>query len=327
MIPLMTVFFFLDQGTVLGPPLWNCYFGDVQSVVREAELTETLFADDLNCYTAFPTTTASDEVKRKLQGCQTAVHRWGKANQVEFDSSKEGFYVLHRLNPTGENFRMLGVLWDTTLSMRPECEEVGKRAFAKVRSLLRLRRYYTTEQLVTQYKAHVLPVLEFPTPAVYHAANSTLEHLDRVQKHFLRELDLTAQQALEEYNLAPLNTRRDLALLGLVHRTVLGEGPPHFQQWFFLATVQEGGYLTRRRAALHSKQLHDWLGTDHTELLRRSPLGLVRVYNRLAQDVVDATSVSCFQALLQNLVKEAAGRGEDDWDLLLSPRRERWRRP
>ena len=85
--------------------------------------------------------------------------------------------------------------------------------------------------------------------------------------------------------------------------------------------------MTRRRAALHSKQLHDWLGSDHTELLRRSPLGLVRVYNRLAQDVVDATSVSCFQALLQNLVKEAAGRGEDDWELLLSPRREWWRRP
>ena len=46
---------------------------------------------------------------------------------------------------------------------------------------------------------------------------------------------------------------------------------------------------------MHNKQFHDWLGSDHTELLRRSPLGLVRVYDKLPQDEVDANFVSCFQ--------------------------------
>ena len=138
-----------------------------------------------------------------------------------------------------------------------------------------------------------------------------------MQRHFLHELGLSREEALAQYNLAPLCTRRDVALLGLVHRTVLGEGPPHFARWFFTTAEQRHHYNTRRQAVLHNKQLYDWLGSDHTELLRRSPLGLVRVYNRLAQDVVDADSTSSFQARLQILVKEAAVRREEKWELLL----------
>ena len=71
----------------------------------------------------------------------------------------------------------------------------------------------------------------------------------------------------------------------------------------------------------HNKQLHDWVDGEHTELLRRSPLGLTRVYNGLPQTVVDANSVSDFQGELQELVRRAASRREDNWELLLSPRR------
>ena len=272
----------------------------MRSVVLETGFLEILFADDLNCYKDYEATAAQEEVDSELKQCQAAVHKWGKANQVEFDSTKESLHVLHRTQPEGEDFRMLGVLWDTKLSMQAECEEVGKRAFAKVRSLLKLRRYYSTAQLVAQYKTHVLPVLEFPIPAVYHATNKALDNLDKVQGHFLHELGLSREEALAQYNLAPLCTRRDVALLGLVHRTVLGEGPPHFARWFFTTDAQRHHYNTRRQAVLHNKQLYDWLGSDHTELLRRSPLGLVRVYNRLAQDVVDADSTSSFQAKLQS---------------------------
>ena len=210
------------------------------------------------------------------------------------------------------------------MTMKRECEEVSKRAFTKVRALLKLRRFYTTAQLVQQYKTHVLPVLEFPTPAVYHASDTVLQNLDKVQRYFLRELGLTAEEALLDYKLAPLSTRRDLALLGLVHRTVLGKGPPHFCKWFYLNSTQRHQYNTRRQTTLHNRQLYDWLTSSHTELLKRSALGLPRVYNKLPQEVVDSRTVSSFQTALQRLVSEAANRGEDDWETLLSPRRNWW---
>ena len=57
----------------------------------------------------------------------------------------------------------------------------------------------------------MLPVLEFPTAAVYHATKTTLDNLDKVRRRFLREVGLTEEEALLYYNLAPLNTRRDIA--------------------------------------------------------------------------------------------------------------------
>ena len=177
---------------------------------------------------------------------------------------------------------------------------------------------------MAQYKIHVLTVLEFPTPAVYHATNTALDNLEKVQRHFWHELGLSKGESLAQFNLAPLDTRRDVALLGLVHRTVLGEGPPNFARWFFIIAEQRHHYTTRRQAALHNKQFYDLPGSVHTELLRRSPLGLVRMHNRLAQDVVDADSTSSFQAKLQTLVKEGALRREENWELLLSPRRTWW---
>ena len=207
--------------------------------------------------------------------------------------------------------------------MEPESEERVKKAFVKLRALLKVRRFYTTSELMQLYKTHVLSVLEFPTPAVYHATDTALENLDKVQRHFLRELALTAEEALKDYHLAPLCTRRDTALLGLVHRTVLDEGPPHLKKWFFPRVRARHQYATRLQAHLHDKQLHDWLDGEHTELLRRSPLGFARVYNQLPQRVVDASCVNDFQGEFQELVKAAADRGENNWEQWLSPRRSR----
>ena len=64
-------------------------------------------------------------------------------------------------------------------------------------------------------------------------ATTELDLLDRVQKRFLREVGLTEEEALCDYHLAPLKCRRDIAVLGLIHRTVLGLGPAHFRNWFF----------------------------------------------------------------------------------------------
>ena len=108
-------------------------------------------------------------------------------------------------------------------------------------------------------------------------------------------------------------------MLGLVHRTVLGVGPPQFRHWFFQVATS-GSRLTRRASGLHDKQLYDYLSGEHSELLRRSALGLPRVYNSLPQHVVNCKSVRLFQKALQGLVKRAAKGGEDGWQTKYSTR-------
>ena len=75
-------------------------------------------------------------------------------------------------------------------------------------------------------KAHLLSYLE------YHATRKVLQQRGDIQKNFLRQISIDERTSLLEFNLAPLRTRRDIAMLGLVHRTVLGKGPVHFKEIF-----------------------------------------------------------------------------------------------
>ena len=80
-------------------------------------------------------------------------------------------------------------------------------------------------------------------------------------------------------------------------------------------------YSTRRQSNLHNRQLHDYLDGNHNELIRRSLLGLPKVYNSLKQEVVDAKSVKSFQRELQELVRKKAEKCEDGWEQSLNLRK------
>ena len=77
-------------------------------------------------------------------------------------------------------------------------------------------------------------------------------------------------QALIHFSLAPLECRRDMAMLGFIHRIALGKGPPPFQQFF----VKDNSgclidprdqhlpeHLWCRWPSLHSCLMHlNWIG-------------------------------------------------------------------
>ena len=86
--------------------------------------------------------------------------------------------------------------------------------------------------MLVQYKQQVLSYIEYRTPAIYHATASVLGRLDRLQDSFLRVLGISKEDALLYFNLAPLSMRRDIAVLGLLHRSAIGHGPPQFHEFF-----------------------------------------------------------------------------------------------
>ena len=118
------------------------------------------------------------------------------------------------------------------LDMGEAVAEVVREAGWKLRNLLRARRYYCDADLIILYKAHILSFLEFRTPAIYHARRDALSRLDKVQSRFLRKAGMDEVSALMHFNLAPLQMRRDIAMLGVLHRAALGEGPPQLKELF-----------------------------------------------------------------------------------------------
>ena len=145
-----------------------------------------------------------------------------------------------------------------------------------------------------------------------------MDLVEHVQDVLLCELGLTEKEALLQYRLAPLGTRRDMALLGVIHRAVLGLGPPQFLSWFPLATPAIDRPLTRLQHRRHNRQVVDYCEVHFSSMLARSALGLVREYNLLPQAVVKAPTVKDFQQRLQSLVRKKALGGCDTWDRCLS---------
>ena len=70
---------------------------------------EIVFADDLNACRKYDATVQTERILSDMGACQRDFHKWGRANQVTFDPSKESTHILSRGNPSGEPFDLLGV--------------------------------------------------------------------------------------------------------------------------------------------------------------------------------------------------------------------------
>jgi hypothetical protein len=311
------------QGTVLGPMLWNCFYADAHVAVRSVDFEEIVFADDLNAMREYSSRVATDRVLDEVRKCQSALHEWGRANCVSFDATKESLHVISRTHATPGSFKLLGVEFDTKLIMDTAVHALIRECSWKFKSLLRTRRFLSGKHLVDLYKARILSYIEYRTPAVYHANSSLLSALDKIQERVLDVVGASECDALLFMNLAPLHMRRDIAMLGVIHCSILGRGPSHFSRF---------SKRDHTVASRHSLGIVEYSEGDITdfmypssagpaEYIQRSALGLGKIYNMLPAAVVESSStVSVFQGKLQDFAKDCCAGGFLNWQQLFSPR-------
>ena len=122
---------------------------------------------------------------------------------------------------------------------------------------------------------------------------------------FLADAGVAEVSALVTFNLAPLETRRDMAMLGLIHRTMLGKGPVQFRKHF---VGDATGALKDPRATISGA------------IVRRSFLGLAAGYNMLPAEVKTETEVKNIQRKLQDVLKERAAHGRAAGRNIFTPR-------
>ncbi len=217
------------QGTVWGPPFWNTFFSDSQQALTALAFTGIFYADNLNAFKAFAATASDRSILDELRAARYELHTWGLANQVTFDAGKESFHILSRSCPNGEEFKILGITFGCKLLMHTTIDDCVSTCGWKLECICRTRRFFSDADLVFFYKAHLLSYIEYRTPGIHHAAPSALKALDAIQQRLLRQTGLSETDALVHFNLAPPSTRRDIAMLGIIHRTLLvAKGPRIF---------------------------------------------------------------------------------------------------
>ena len=112
--------------------------------------------------------------------------------------------------------------------------------------------------------------------------------------------------AFLDYNLAPIGLRRDISILGFIHKRVLGECHPSVKAFLRFSGI-EGKW--------HDKQLETYSDSCicRQNLYYRALFGKIHVYNRLPQHLVQAPSVKEFQSRLTHAAKERCGNGDPMW--------------
>ena len=76
------------HGTVWGSCLWNIFYEDAGLAVQVASCLEVVVAYDFEAFRTFPLKTPNKAVIRKAEECQKELHKWDRANQMQFDLAR-----------------------------------------------------------------------------------------------------------------------------------------------------------------------------------------------------------------------------------------------
>ena len=213
--------------------------------------------------------------------------------------------VIHPRHGTGEDIKFLGCHIDCQLNMQSHIEYLLQICRPKIKAMLRTRGLYDLPTMLQQFKTHIWSIIEHHNGSLRHATATLLARLDGLQVSFLDELQITEDAAFVNYNFAPLGLRRDIGILGFLHKRVLGLCHPGICKFLPMAAG----------AAWHNRPLKtfDHVCTTNRRMFERSIFYMIHVYNRLPQYLIDCCSVSAFQKQLTQIAKHRCIAGDDEW--------------
>ena len=117
----------------------------------------------------------------------------------------------------------------------------------------------------------------------------------------------------------PPKARRDMAILGFLHRVNIGLVSNQIRDLFPPVTHgSDRAFAPRTAARIHNRQLLDRVTRDSSEQFKGSIFGMVQCYNSLPQEIVDKKDVKTFQRSLQEGLRTQARAGNEEWQTMLS---------
>ena len=150
------------------------------------------------------------------------------------------------------------------------------------------------------------------------------EQIYSVQKRFLRELGFNEVAVLNDYRLAPLESRRGMAMLGALHQVTLGVAPAQLMDLFLVKPAMPAGTSADRQRLRHWRvpqdcHLHTEAHFHSSNVLPGCLFGLAFCYIKFPQHVVAANSVKEFQRQVQYGLQNGADPGVPNEQFVYSP--------
>ena len=191
----------VPQGSVLGPILYLLYTAPLADILRFHDMQFYYYADDPQLYISF---SVNDDLELtsaivKIENCLSDLDKWMALNKLKLNKDKtvsELVYLYSKHNPQqslpplrfgsdiiqpSSSSRIIGVVFDSTMSMLRHVKSVCKSAFYHLRNISRIRKLLSTKTTETLVQAFVTSKLDHCNSLLYGVPKYVIKKLQSVQ--------------------------------------------------------------------------------------------------------------------------------------------------
>ena len=307
----------VPQGSILGPLLFIIYIDDLPEKLTN---TAILYADDSSVMSIIrerqERATAAQSLNKDLEEIQKWASKWNvlfgaaKCKSVTISSLKDAegnhpeLHFMDTILTEVDEVELLGITIRKELTWTHILKKMATDAGKRLGLLRKVAPYLNPEQRATIYKSMVRSRMEYASTVWMGASPTSLAWLDAIQRRALKIINLP-QDDLDSIQIQPLEQRRNVGALTLLHRMYHQEAPA------MLNSLLPEPYIERRETrqsrSRHSAALEP-IKSNTTSHQRSFIPATVQLWNNLPQEIVDIKDRQKFKSEVNTLLSAVRQR-------------------